>query len=266
MDNKIKNYVGGALIVSMLIVAVSAWSYVSSYARQIDPSSLRTFSVSGEGKIIAVPDVATFTFSVITEGGKNLSDLQKQNVEKVNKAIAFVKENGVAEKDIKTEQYSVEPRYQYYNCSGYLTKGGEVCPPPQIIGYTVRQSVLVKFRDFAKAGDIIGGVVEKGANSVSQLQFTIDEPTKVMADARTQAIERAMEKADQIAEATGFSVGKLISIDEGGYYPSQYRNAKVMNMTTEAYGMGGGDMASAPAIEAGSQEVTVSVTLRYEIK
>jgi len=265
MDAKIKNYVGAALIVSMLVVAGSAWSYVSSYGKQIDPSSLRTFSVSGEGKVIAVPDVATFTFSVITEGGKNLSSLQEQNVEKVNKAIAFVKENGVESKDIKTEQYSVEPRYQYFSCGSAYSRGGEPCPPPEIVGYIVRQSVLVKVRDFSKAGDIIAGVVDKGANSVSQLQFTIDDESKVLADARTKAIEKAKEKADQLASDAGFSVGKLISISEGGYYPLPYRNAKVMN---EAYGMGGAaeDMAMAPAIEAGSQEVTVSVTLQYEIR
>ncbi|MEW6616832.1 MAG: SIMPL domain-containing protein [Patescibacteria group bacterium] len=261
MEQKIKNYVGWAIIFALVVVSVSAWMYVGSYAKQIDPASMRTFSVSADGKVVSIPDVATFTFSVITEGGKNLGDLQKQNVEKVNKAIAFVKENKVEEKDIKTEQYSVEPRYQYANCGMY---GGSTCPPPTIVGYTVRQSVLVKVRDFEKAGDIIGGVVEQGANSVSQLQFTIDDPTKILADAREQAIEKAKEKAEQIADAAGFSVGKLISIDEGGYYPTpMYRNMKV---SSEVYGMGGGDMAAAPSIEPGSQEVTTSVTLRYEIK
>jgi uncharacterized protein YggE len=263
MEQKIKNYVGWATIFALVVVSASAWMYAGSFAKQVDPASMRTFSVSGDGKVITVPDVATFTFSVITEGGKNLGDLQEQNVEKVNKAIAFVKENGVADKDIQTQQYSVEPRYQYSNCGVY---GGTVCPPPQIVGYTVRQSVLVKVRDFDKAGDMISGVVDEGANSVSQLDFTIDDPTKVLADARSQAIEKAKEKAAQIAEAGGFSVGKLISIDEGGYYPSpQYRNAKVMNETL-GYGMGGADMVAAPAIEAGSEEVTVTVNLRYEIK
>lgn len=260
-----KNYVGAALIVSMLVIAGSAWSYVSSYGKQIDPSSLRTFSVSGEGKVIAVPDVAAFTFSVITEGGKDLNSLQEQNVEKVNHAIAFVKENGVEDKDITTEQYSVEPRYQYFNCGSAYMRGGEPCPPPEIVGYTVRQSVLVKVRDFSKAGEIIAGVVEKGANSVSQLQFTIDDESKVLADARAKAIEEAKEKAKQLASAAGFSVGKLISISEGGSYPFPYRSMQ-MQMSDE-YGMGGAAQEkTAPAIEAGSQEVTVSVTLRYEIR
>ena len=260
MKEKIKDYVGWAIVFALVVVSVSAWMYVGSYAKQIDPASMRTFSVSADGKVVSLPDVATFTFSVITEGGKNLGELQKQNVEKVNTAIAFVKENKIADKDIKTEQYSVEPRYEYANCGLYM---GKTCPPPTIVGYTVRQSVLVKVRDFEKAGDIISGVVEKGANSVSQLQFTIDDPTKILADARKQAIEKAREKAEQIADAAGFSVGKLISIDEGGYYPTpMYRNAKVTN---EAYGMGGADV-SAPSIQPGSEEVTASVTLRYEIK
>lgn len=263
MEQKIKNYVSGAIVFALVVVSISAWIYAGSFAKQVDPASLRTFSVSADGKVISVPDVATFTFSVITEGGKNLGELQKQNVEKVNEAIAFVKKNDVEDKDIKTQQYNVEPRYQYSNCSSY---GATVCPPAQIVGYTVRQSVLVKVRDFEKAGDIISGVVEKGANSVSELQFTIDNPTKVLSDARAQAIEKAKEKAEQIADEAGFSIGKLISIDEGSYYPvAQYRNAKVMN-ATEVYGMGGAADMAAPAIEAGSQEVTVTVNLRYEIK
>lgn len=262
MTQKIKDYLGIALIFSSILIAVSALSYVGSYAKQIDPASLRTFSVSGEGKVVSVPDVATFTFSVITEGGKNIGDLQKQNVDKINKAISFVKESGVEDKDIKTEQYSVEPRYQYSSC-GSLYGSSSVCPPPEIVGYTIRQSVLVKVRDFDKAGDVISGVVEKGANSVSQLQFTIDDQTKVLAEAREQAIEKAKEKAEQIADAAGFSIGKLISIDENGYTPTpMYRNAKVMDYAT---GVGGAGLESA-SIEPGSQEVTTYVTLRYEIK
>lgn len=253
-----KQYTLMSVGVAALILSIASWSYANTYSKTIEPGSFRSFSVSGEGKVVAVPDVAKFSFSVITQGGKNLGDLQKQNIEKMNKAITYIKDQGVADKDIKTESFNVNPRYQYYGC-----KDGGSCPPAEIVGYTVTQSVGVKVRDFEKAGDILSGVVQNGANNVSGLQFTIDDPSSVMAKAREQAIEKAKEKAEQIADAGGFSVGRLLGISEGGYQPvydSYLRNAKV---SMQESAIGG---APAPSIEAGSQDVVVNISLQYEIK
>ena len=125
----------------------------------------------------------------------------------------------------------------------------------------MRQTVSVKVRDFGKAGEILSGVAANGANSVSSLSFTIDDPTEVQANARTKAIVKAKAKARDIAKAGGFSVGRLLSLEEGGYAPPIPYYRKV-------YGMGGeGDAVQiAPPIEPGSQDVTVTVTLRYEIR
>ncbi|TSC52032.1 MAG: hypothetical protein LiPW41_580 [Parcubacteria group bacterium LiPW_41] len=258
MEQKAKQYALIGVGVAALIFSLAAWAYIDAYSKSIQPSSFRSFSVSGEGKVISVPDVAKFTFSVITQGGKNLGELQKKNVGLMNEAIAYVKDQGVAEKDIKTEGFNVEPRYQYYACR----EGA--CPPAEIVGYTVSQTVGVKVRDFDKAGDILSGVVSHGANNVSGLQFTIDDPSIVMAKAREQAIQKAKEKAEQIADAGGFSLGRLLGISEGGYQPmydNYLRNAKVMNMSESSAGG-----APAPSIEAGSQDVSVSISLQYEIK
>lgn len=256
MNEKIRTYLGGAAVIGVLAVSYAAVSYVRTYSQSIEPSSFRSFTVSADAKVVAVPDVAAFTASVITEGGLDLGALQEANVEKANRVIAYIKANGVDEKDVKTEGYAVEPRYQYYGCET------GACPPPRIVGYTVRQTVSVKVRDFTKAGEILGGVVTNGANSVSSLSFTIDDPTEVQAVARAEAIAKAKAKAKLIAREAGFSVGRLLSIDEGGYAPPTpyyYR---------EEYGMGGAeDVAKAAAsIEPGSQDVRVTVSLRYEIR
>lgn len=263
MSEEIKNYLGIAILVAVLVFAYAVVRYVETYARVVEPSSFRSFSASGEGKVVAVPDVATFTFSVVSEGGKDLGDIQQENIKKVNQVIAFVKSNGVDAKDVQTEGYNVSPRYQYYSCREPLPSSKATpCPPPDIVGYTVTQTVLVKVRDFSKVGDIVGGVVENGANSVSRLSFTIDDRTKVEQEAREQAIAKAKEKAFEIADAGGFRVGRLLGIDEGyqPYYPA-------------AYGMGGGAdfetpkaTYTPPTIEPGSQEIVVTVNMRYEIK
>jgi hypothetical protein len=136
-----------------------------------------------------------------------------------------------------------------------------VCPPSDIVGYTITQSVTVKVRDFAKAGDILGGVVEKGANSVSGLQFIVDDPTEVQNKAREEAVAKAKAKAEAMADAGGFSIGRLLNIYESGAMPQPYYYDSRM----KTLGMGGAE-ASAPSFEPGSQDTNVTVTLQYEIR
>ncbi|MDO8555028.1 MAG: SIMPL domain-containing protein [bacterium] len=260
MNEKTKNYVAAAVIISLLVFAYAAFSYTQSYSKSIDPISSSDFTVTGEGKVVAIPDVAKFTFSVITQGGKDITVLQKNNTEKSNNAIEYLKSIGVEAKDIQTQSYNVEPRYQYFSCPQILSSASVPCPPPEIVGYTVNQTVSVKVRDFTKIGDALSNVITKGANTVSQISFTIDDPTSLESQARAKAIVQAREKAEAIAKAAGFRVGKIRSIDEG-YFPSP---------VFSKFGMGGvAESTSAtpsPTIEPGSQEVTASVTIRYEIK
>jgi uncharacterized protein YggE len=261
MHSTIKNITAVAVILVLFLLVWEGKYYVDTYSQSIQPSSFRSFSVSADGKEVGIPDVAQFSFSVITEGGKDISALQKDNSGKVNKAIEFVKTSLVEAKDITTLQYSLEPRYQYYNCRAPVEGGSKPCPPSEIVGYTIQQSVLVKIRDFTKIGSVLSGVIQQGANSVSELRFKVDDPSSLQDKARAKAIEKAQKRATAVAEAGGFKVGRLLSIDEGGYNPPYYpvmADAKAMG--------GGGDIMPIANIEPGSQEVSVSVTLRYEIQ
>ena len=279
MNDKQKGYFGVAIVLVLFVFAWAAFQYVSAYSRSIQPSSFRSFSVSGDGKAVGIPDVAAFTFGIVTEGGKDIATLQSENTKKVNAAIAFLKSSGVEAKDIKTEYYSLDPRYQYFNCNTPIyydnARGGTTapsgastsiapspkpCPPSEIVGYTINNTVSVKVRNFEKVGEIIAGVTAAGANTVSSLNFTIDDPTMLENEARAEAIAKAKAKAESIARAGGFRLGRLLSIEENNsYYP--YR-------AYDAFGKGGAELTAAPApmIEPGSQDTTVTVTLRYEIK
>lgn len=261
MNNLPKNALTISIIVGILVFSIAALQYVDSYSKSIEPSSFRSFQVSAEGKVVAIPDVAQFSFSVIIQGGTDIESLQNENIEKTNKAIDFVKTSGVEDKDIKTQDFRLNPDYQSFSCPRSF--GGEVtpCPPPKIVGYTVTQTVLVKIRDFAMIGKILSGVVEEGANSVSQLSFTIDDRDAKESEARTEAIKKAQEKAEAIAEAGGFSIGRLLSIQEGSspVFP-RFAFAEALDS-----GIGGAVPAPAPTIEPGSQDVVVNVTLVYEI-
>ncbi|OGE96436.1 MAG: hypothetical protein A3B10_04565 [Candidatus Doudnabacteria bacterium RIFCSPLOWO2_01_FULL_44_21] len=255
MTETLKKYLALTVMLTLLVFAYAAVHYVLAYAKASQPSSYRSFSVSGQGSATAVPDVAQFSFGVVTQGGIDLAVTQEENTKKANGTIAFLKEQGIEEKDITTKSYGVEPRYQYHSCP----EGGGVCPPSDIVGYTVRQQVHVKVRDFGILGGLLSGVVENGANTVSQLSFTVDDPTQAQNEARKEAIKKAMAKARATAEAGGFTVGRLLSFQEGSVVP-----VPLYEYALEAAGRGG--VAPAPSIEPGSQEIEVNVTLEYEIR
>jgi uncharacterized protein len=299
MNKTLKNLIAAVGALAVLAIAYAAVSYVNSYGKSIQPSSFRSFTASGDGKVTAIPDVAEFSFQVITQGGKDLTTTQTDNTNTTNKVIAFVKSKGVAAADIKTSYYNVDPQYQTYNCyiqplnssapavsQGTVSSGAasapgsaptaiggssgsssgsatsiSVCPPSVIVGYTVTQSVDVKMRDFTKISDIMGGVVTNGANQVGSLSFTIDDPTVPQAQARDQAIVKAKAKAEDMAKAGGFKLGRLLNIQDGGFSPYPMYNESV-GLSAKAAPAA----APTPTIEPGSQDITDTVTLQYEIK
>lgn len=244
--------------VAFLLLGLAAVVYVYQYGRSVDQTlPSKTFSVDGEAKMETATDIATFTASVVTEGGKNVADIQKQNVDKMNTINAFLQEKGVEKKDLQTSQYSLSPRYEYSNCTGV-----SVCPPPSISGYTLTQTLLVKVRNLESVGDILSGIVEKGANNVSGISFTVDDDSDARQVARTEAIAKAQKKAQEMAKAGNFKLGKLISL---------YEDSGVTPDPSVGYGGFGGsataDVKSAtpPVIEPGTQSDTVHMNLTYEI-
>lgn len=254
MSNQIKNYLAIVLMVVLLMLGYAALDFAKTYSRAIQPSSFRSFTVSAEGKSLNFPDVAKFNFGVKTEGGKDIGNLQNENAEKVNPALELVKSNGVKNENIKTLNYNIEPRYQYYSCP----KQGGPCPPPKIVGYTINQTIEVKINDFQKIGGILSGIVKQGINEISNLSFEIDDPTAAQNAARDHAIVKAKEKAKSIAKTAGFHLGRLLSIEENNGAIPYYKSLRAETF--------GAEMSAVPTIEPGSQETNISVSLTYEIE
>lgn len=243
---------------AFVVLTLSAVMYVYYYGKSIDQTySNKTFSVDGDAKMDTATDIATFTASVVTEGEKNVAEIQKQNVEKMNTINTFLKDQGVEKKDLQTNQYSLTPRYSYSNCVA-----GTTCLPPTISGYTLTQTLSIKVRNFDSLGNILSGVVLQGANTVSGVNFTVDDDTDARQVARTEAITKAKKKALEIAQAGGFRLGKLVSL---------YEDAGTSGVDNTGYGgLGGGPQADvksavAPVIEPGTQQGTVHINLTYEI-
>lgn len=257
MKENTKNFLGISLSVGVLIFAFSAFMFAGSFAKSSDPA--RTFSVSAEGEVVAIPDIVEFNYSVITEGGEDLVALQEESSQKVNDINNYLRDQGINEEDIRTLSHNISPRYQSFPCP---MDRMEPCPPREIVGYTINHSVQVKVRDLSTVGEILSGVVSAGANSTSGLNFSIDDVDEIRNEARDLAIEKAKNKAEAIADSAGFRLGKIVSINESissPYYPIYRDSIGVAEM----------DMAtapSAPSIEPGEQEIRVNVSISYEIR
>jgi uncharacterized protein YggE len=162
--------------------------------------------------------------------------------------IDATKSSGVAEKDITTSGFSLNPVYDY-------TTGGQI---PR--GFEASQTLTVKVRDLDKVGDVLTAVTAAGANQAGGVSFGIDNPDAVQAEARAMAIEKAKAKAQVLAKSLGMSLGRITSFSEGsnGYYPPA-----PMMMRAEAYA---DSKAANLELPAGEQDVTSQVTLTYELR
>jgi len=202
-----------------------------------------TISVNGEGKIYTKPDIILVNLSIVSEGEKVIN-VQQENTKKTNRVIDFLKESGIKEKDIKTTNYNLHPRYNYEEKT------------PKIIGYRLTQTLEVKVRELDEIGDILEGATNKGVNQIGSLSFRVDKDEEFKEEARKLAIEDAKKKAKKLASQLGIKLIKISGYNETGSTPPIYRNLEL------AKGMGGGE---APQIQVGESEIIVNVTLTYEI-
>ncbi len=214
-------------------------------------------TVTGEGEVFAIPNIAAFTFSVVEEG-KTVKDAQTVATRKINDMIAYLEREGVGEKDIKTVVYSVNPRYEYGGGVGVETYSARKVVTRILIGFEVRQSIFVKVRDTQKAGELLSGIGGRGASNISGLQFTIDNEKVLKIEARRKAIEDAKNKAKQLSKDLGVGLVRIISFSESkdGYYPKYGLNRSFENISTQ----------TVPQIPEGENKIFSNVSITYEIR
>lgn len=238
------------VIITLLVLGVLIYfvGQIVLQSRTLDQQNMNQITVSGEGTVYVAPDIATVILGAKTDGA-NVKNITDTNNVIVNKIIKDVKDLGVDEKDIKTQQYSVSPKYNYTYKNGTIPAG-----------YVVQQNIQVKIRDFSKIGAILDVPANNGGNIVTGLRFTLDNPETSKEEARAKAIEQAKQKAQTLAGQTGMQLGKIINVYEN-YYPSAMYSEK-------AIGMGGANMEQpvTPDIQPGQQEVSVTINLTYRLK
>lgn len=214
------------------------------------PDNIRdSFTVAGHGEITAVPDIAIVNAGLETTH-KDIAAGQKENTDTMNGFLSAVSKLGVAEKDRKTTNYSITPKYEY------LRDGKQ-----NLLGYTISNQAQLKIRDLSKISDVLALLGKFNLNQVGSFSFNIDNQTDLKSKALDSALTNAKTKADRIAKSGNIHLGRLISFSENGSYPAPMPYATMDSI-------GGGAMfnaAKAPTVEHGSQDVVVDVNATYEI-
>ena len=237
------------LFVSLFVLAALFLGACSPTIVANPAPPVRTIAVNGVGQVKLSPDVAYINIGVRTERDTAAEAVSDNNVD-TQKLITALKNAGVDEKDIRTSNFNIWPNQQYGPMGEQLGST-----------YVVDNSVYVIVRDLDSLGDLLDASVAAGANTINSVQFDVADKTEALKDGRDLAVQNAQEQADALTDAAGVELGEIQSIEF-------YDSAPVMYL--ESYGKGGGggmemEAASVP-IQPGQMTLTVTVSMRYEIK
>jgi uncharacterized protein YggE len=241
-----------ALPLAVALVALVAWAASGRTPRSrpliatpaaATGTAAPKITVRGVGRVTGTPDLLTVVLGVETRSAR-AADALEDNSHRAAALIDLLKQRGVEKRDVQTSQLSVNPQYD---------ERGRV-----VTGYVVSNLVTAKLRDLDHAGELIDAAAKAAGDAirVHGFGFSIDDTSTLVAAARKQAVTRAKEQAQQLADAAGVGLGPVRSI-------SETRNLPTPDYAIAA-GAAGADNASVP-IERGSQELTVDVDVVYEI-
>jgi len=209
--------------------------------------SERSITVVGIGKVTGKPDIAHVTVGIETQAS-SLQTAVNDNKAKMNNLLDTLKKLGLADKDIRTSNYSV-----YTERVSPPVPGAEVSSDQMI--YHVTNQVDVTVRDVDQIGEVLDKAVAAGANNIYGVNFNVEDTAKLEADARAKAVADAKARAGELAQLNGVQLGEVLSVSEvigGSAYPMDYG----------AKGMGGGGTP----VQPGELEMSLSIQITYAVK
>lgn len=208
----------------------------------------RNIVVTGQGEAFGAPDMATVHVGVQTQA-KTAAEAAEQNQAIVARIMAALEDEGIAEKDLQTADYSIWPEQRHDPQEANETT---------IIGYRVNNSVRVTVRDIDAVGAVLAAATDAGANSIHGVSFGIDDSAALEAEARKAAMADARQRAEDLAGLAGVTLGEVlqISLGTGGGYPvPMYKSVRMEAM----------DASAAPSVSAGELSVNVQLQVTWAI-
>jgi len=186
---------------SRLFITISTILFLfTSQNSFADDNKPATISLSGTGSVSIAPDMAIVSFGVVKE-----AKTARLALDENNKAMASVltamEENGIDKKDLQTSGFNIQPKYFYPK-----RKSNGEQPSPEITGYRVSNNLTIRIRELEKAGEILDLSVTLGINSGGNIQFTNEDTSSMLKEARSKAVTDAVEKAQTLSVQEDASV------------------------------------------------------------
>lgn len=221
----------------MLSAALAVPSFALSGAALADTALV---TVTGEGSVDAVPDMATLSLGVTTQGA-TATEAMAANSAQLQTVLDRLKTAGIAAGDTQTSNLSLNPNWVGYESGA----------TPTIAGYTANNMLTVRVRAIDTLGSVLDAAITDGANTLNGLTFELAAPRPKLDEARRAAVADAKARATLLVEAAGGRLGKIVSITE----TSRFVNPQPMFRAE----------ASAVPVAAGQIGLTASVTVVFEI-
>jgi uncharacterized protein YggE len=199
-------------------------------------------SVTGEATMSVAPDQAQVDGGV-TSDAKTAREASDANNAAMGKVLLALKGAGIDEKDFQTSRLSLQQKYT-------PDRSG----PSTVVGYRASNRVTIRVRDVTRIANVIDTLVGAGANDIGGINFMVSQASKLLDDARTQAVADARRKAEIYAKAAGVTLGAPLSISEEGSAPRPVFRAKMA-----------AEMAAAPVAQ-GEEALSISVNVSWAIK
>ena len=199
---------------NLILLTISLFALILSTASTADESMpVSRILVTGEGHAELAPDMAILALTVTREA-ETAGDALDANSNAMAEVLAAMKAAGIRENDLQTSGFSIQPRYFHPP-----VKPSGQREAPQIVGYTVRNSLTVRVRDISSVGTILDKSVSLGVNEGGNIRFTNEDPSGAITQARTQAVRNALAKARTLADAAGIKTGRILEISEHSANP-----------------------------------------------
>jgi hypothetical protein len=235
----------GVLVLALVAGVTSIVMGRPVQAQSADVTGMRQVTVVGRGEVSGTPDTAQVRIGVETNAPTTQEALE-QNNQQVQAIIDRMQQFGIEESDIQTSEFNMYARYD--------NNGQEV------VGYNVSNTVTVTIRNLDQAGTLLDEVVQVGANRIYGINFRVDEPDVLISQARDEAIAQAREKAEQLAQQSGASVGRVLVITENIGEPPPMPRGYGSAMPAQ-------DQAAADVpVQGGEQTFNASVQITFELE
>ncbi|MDB5259825.1 MAG: hypothetical protein JWN37_56 [Candidatus Nomurabacteria bacterium] len=256
-DYKKYTWIAGGI--ALLCVAFGALGLgMSAFSSSEHPGGQQaSISVTGEGEATAIPDIATLNVTV-RETGKTVPEAQKTVEAKIKDATDQMVILGIAEKDIKTTSYTVNPKYEYQNT--YCINGSCPVGAPKIVGYDVAEVLEIKVRKIDISGDVIATLGKANITEITGPEFTVDDMDKIISEAKQKAVEDARAKAKETARSLGVDLGDIVGYsDDSSNMPYPMYDKAAFGMAPQAAGN------QTVSIPTGETIKKIHVTIMYNL-